>query len=91
MPGKTPEKLEVYLQMTSGELARLVLCLIVEDMLRGRLAAFRAEHLAPQPVEGLEEFGIVGLGVMAFGHAPGGVGQEISREELVLGVPPQDR
>lgn len=39
--------LDACLDLTTEDIARLVLCLLVEEMLRGRLAAFRsAPHLS---------------------------------------------
>ncbi len=62
-----PGDLGAYVGMTAEELSRVVLCLLVEEMLRGRLAAFR-QDLAPEPVEGLEELGVVRGDVVPVGH-----------------------
>lgn len=36
-----PENLDAYLDLGAEDISRLVLCLLVEEMLRERLAAFR--------------------------------------------------
>ena len=55
---ETPEELEPYLDISAEDIARLILCLLIEESLRHRLSAFRHD-LPAQPVEGLEEFGVV--------------------------------
>lgn len=35
------EELDAYLDLSAEEIARLVLCLLIEEALRGRLAVFR--------------------------------------------------
>lgn len=45
-------ELDSYLFMSVAEIARLVLCLLVEEALRDRLAAFRRQDLPPEPVQG---------------------------------------
>jgi hypothetical protein len=52
--GGRPDNLEAYMNLGKEGVARLVLMLLVEERLRGRLAAFR-EKLSPEPVEGKEE------------------------------------
>lgn len=54
----TPEDLDAYMRMSKAEVVKLVLCLLIEDTLRGRLAAFRPQHLPAQPVEGEEKLGL---------------------------------
>jgi hypothetical protein len=61
--------LDAYMGLKREEVARLVLSLIIEEALRQRLALFRAEDLATQPVERLEELGVAGLHVMPVGDA----------------------
>ena len=51
----TSEDIESLMRLTPEEIARIVLCLLVEEALRERLAAFRPQHLPPQPGEGPEE------------------------------------
>lgn len=48
------EDLSAYLDMGRDDIARLVLWLLVEESLRGRLAGFR-QKLSSQPVEREEE------------------------------------
>jgi hypothetical protein len=36
-----PDHLETYLDLTAEEIARIVLCLLIEEALKRRLAAFR--------------------------------------------------
>lgn len=46
----SPGNLEAYLDLTAEEIARLVLCLLIEERLRARLAAFRAvDHVTLSP------------------------------------------
>lgn len=40
-PDPPPEELEAYLDLTSEAIARIVLCLLIEEALRERLAGFR--------------------------------------------------
>jgi hypothetical protein len=51
------DDLDAYLDLSAEEIARLVLCLIVEDMLRERLLGFR-QYLPAQPVQRLEKLGV---------------------------------
>ena len=51
------DDLDAYLDLSADEIARLVLCLIVEEMLRERLLGFR-QNLPPQPVQRLEKLGV---------------------------------
>ncbi len=55
-----PDNLDAYMNLGSKEIVRLVLLLLVEEGLRKELAAFRAEQLLLQPVQGREKLGIVG-------------------------------
>ena len=50
-----PDNLDAYMNLGSKEIVRLVLLLLVEEGLQKQLAAFRAEDLPPEPVEGQEE------------------------------------
>jgi hypothetical protein len=52
-----PEELDPYFDLSVGDISRIILCLLIEEALRGRLAAFRHD-LPAQPVEGFEELGI---------------------------------
>lgn len=45
-----PDNLDAYLDLGAEDIARLVLCLLVEEMLRERLAAFRVPEYAPHKV-----------------------------------------
>jgi hypothetical protein len=56
--GKTGREMDAFAALSDEEIARLVLWLLVEELLKGRLADFRAQDLAPQPAERLEELGI---------------------------------
>lgn len=67
----TTEQIENYLGLSREEISRLVLCLLVEEMLKARLAAFRAQDPPPQPVERLEELGVVRADVVLVGDVPG--------------------
>lgn len=51
------EELEAYMRLTRAEIARLVLCLLIEEALGRKLAAFRSQsqNLLPQPAKGGEE------------------------------------
>lgn len=69
MAEEMSEQPDAYLTMTTEDIARLILCLIIEDTLRTRLAAYRPHDLPPEPVEGFKEFGVVGRDVVASGHA----------------------
>ena len=53
-----PDDLDAYMSLGSKEIVRLVLLLLVEEGLRKQLAAFRAEDLPTEPVEGQEELGV---------------------------------
>ena len=44
-----PGELDAYLDLGAEDIARLVLCLLVEEMLRDRLAAYRNRR--PQQIE----------------------------------------
>ena len=65
-----PEELDAYLHMGAEDIARLVLCLLVEEALRRRLAAFR-QDLPAQPAEGLKELGVARHNVMLVRDGPG--------------------
>jgi hypothetical protein len=66
----SPEKLDLYLDLTAGEISRIILCLLIEEALRGRLAAFRYD-LPAQPVEGFKELGVARHDVMLVGDGLG--------------------
>jgi hypothetical protein len=38
----SPEELDAYLDLSNDDIARIVLCLLIEEALRGRLMAFRS-------------------------------------------------
>jgi hypothetical protein len=52
-----PDDLDVYLDLTRDQIAHLVLCLIIEELLRDRLVAFR-QNPSAQPVQRLEKLGV---------------------------------
>lgn len=62
--------IDAYLHLSNEEVARLVLTLLLEDMLRQRLFAFR-QDLQTQPVEGFKELGLIRGDVMPVGHSLG--------------------
>jgi hypothetical protein len=64
-----PEELDAYLDLGNDDIARIVLCLLIEEALRGRLAAYRPEYLPAEPVEGLEELDVVRSDVMPVSDA----------------------
>jgi hypothetical protein len=51
-----PETFEIYLDLSKEEIRQLVVCLMIEEALRTRLAVFRAHDLPTQPAKRLEEF-----------------------------------
>ena len=57
-PLAIPEELAAYLDLSAEEISRVILCLLIEEALRGRLAAFRHD-LPAQPVEGFKELDVV--------------------------------
>ena len=63
------DNFDAYMDLGVKDVARLVLCLLIESKLRKRLAAFRPEDTSPQPVEGLKEFGVARHDVVLEGHA----------------------
>jgi hypothetical protein len=54
MTDPPPDDLDAYLDLTADEVARLILCLLVEEALRCRLAAYRRHE---QPAHLAECFG----------------------------------
>lgn len=66
----TPEQIEPLLHLSREGISQLVLWLLVEEALRGRLAAFRAQDLPPQPAEGGGELVVGGPDVMPVGDTP---------------------
>jgi hypothetical protein len=66
-----PDDLDAYMNLGSKEIVRLVLLLLVEEGLQKQLAAFRAENLATQPVDGQEELAVAGNGIMAIRNRAG--------------------
>lgn len=65
-----PEDLGPYMQLKGEGIARLVLCLLVEEMLGRQLAAFRLKQLHPEPVEGEKELTVAGRDVVTIGDRP---------------------
>ena len=65
------EELDAFSALSHEEIARLVLCLLVEERLRERLAAFRSENLSTQPVDGSEKLCFRGDDVMAIRNSTG--------------------
>jgi hypothetical protein len=51
-PPPPPEEIDKYLCLGKEDIVKLVLCLLIEESLKSRLAAFRAEHFPPQPIQG---------------------------------------
>lgn len=68
----TPEELEAYMGLSSQDIARLVLCLLMEEALRSQLSAFRSgpEELTSEPTKGSEELLVGGGHIMAVGNTP---------------------
>lgn len=56
-----------YLDLSREELARLILCLLIEEALSKRLASFR-EDLPPKPIEGQKELVLRRNDVMLLVH-----------------------
>jgi hypothetical protein len=54
-----PDELDAYLDLSAEEISRIILCLLIEEALRGRLAVYRPQYLPTEPVEGLEELDVV--------------------------------
>ena len=46
--GPAPEELEKYLRLTHADVARLVLCLLIEDALRRRLSELLPAAASPR-------------------------------------------
>jgi hypothetical protein len=69
MPEETSEQFDAYLSMTSEDIARLILCLLIEEKLRQRLAAFRPDDLPAKPVEGFKELDVVRPDIMPVSDA----------------------
>jgi hypothetical protein len=65
-----PEELDPNLDLTAEEVSRIILCLLIEEALRGRLDAFR-QNLPAQPVEGFKELGLIRGDVMPVSHPLG--------------------
>ena len=62
-----PENLEAYMDLGKEDIARLVLCLLIEERLKERLAEFR-EDLTSQPVQSKEKLLVAGSNVMPVSH-----------------------
>jgi hypothetical protein len=65
-----PEDLSPYMNLKEEGIARLVLCLLVEEMLGRQLAAFRFKQLHPEPVEGEKELAVGRCDVVTIGDRP---------------------
>ncbi len=68
----TPGELEAFMGLSNQEIARLVLCLLIEEALQSQLSAFRCgpEELHPEPPEGGEKLLLGGSDVVPVGHTP---------------------
>jgi hypothetical protein len=66
-----PDNLDAYMDLGTKEIVRLVLLLLVEEGLRKQLAAFRAEDLPTEPVEGREDLGVAGNDVVPIRNRAG--------------------
>ena len=66
------DELEAYVSLSQAEIARLVLCLLIEEGLGQQLTPFRSrpQDLASQPVQGGEELLVGGGDVVPVGDAP---------------------
>jgi hypothetical protein len=67
-PQVIPEELAAYLDLSAEEISRIILCLLIEEVLRGRLAAFRHD-LPAQPVECFKKLDVVRPDIMPVGDA----------------------
>jgi hypothetical protein len=56
-PEPTTEDLGRFLDLTQEQIAHLILCLMVEELLQDRLSVFR-QNLPAKPVQRLEELGV---------------------------------
>jgi hypothetical protein len=65
-----PEDLSPYMNLKGEGIARLVLCLLVEEMLGRQLAAFRLKQLHTEPVEGEKELAVGRCDVVTIGDRP---------------------
>lgn len=64
-----PEQFEPLLHLSPEGISQLVLWLLIEETLRGRLSAFRPQNFPPQPAECLGEFVVGGPDVVPVGDA----------------------
>lgn len=62
-PQAIPEEIAAYLELSAEEISRIILCLLIEEALRSKLAAFRHD-LPAQPVEGFKKLDVVRPDVM---------------------------
>ena len=58
-----PDDLTAYLDLNGKEVSNIVMWLLIEESLRGRLSAFRHD-LPTQPVQSLEKLSVVGDDIM---------------------------
>jgi hypothetical protein len=65
-----PEQIEPLLHLTPEGISQVVLWLLVEEALRGRLAAFRPQDLLTQPAEGFGELLVGGPDVVPVSDTP---------------------
>ena len=68
----TPDELEAFMRLSSQDIARLILCLLIEEALQSQLSTFRLgpEELLPEPPEGGEKLLVRGGDVVPVGDAP---------------------
>lgn len=45
------DEIKAYMHLSREEIARLVLCLLIEDALQSQLAGFRSQNLPAKPVQ----------------------------------------
>ncbi len=64
------EEIEPLMGLSPEDISRLVLWLLVEEALRGRLAVFRPKNLPTKPTEGKGELLVRRLDVVPVGDAP---------------------
>ena len=67
---KKREAIDAYMDLSSEDIVRLILCLLIEEALKARLDVFRSEQLLPEPVQRQEELVVMGPNIMAVGDTP---------------------
>lgn len=58
-----PDDLTAYLDLNGKEVSKIIMWLLIEESLRGRLSAFRHD-LPTQPIQSLEKLSVVGDDIM---------------------------